>query len=427
MSHEEIGGMPGTDLGGAAAPTTPEQIMLQEEQLASLDPELAQEISQQEQSAEEAIAQDPSQKQEIEAEFERTAIGEIDQVDPALARELAAEATTVPAPASPTPTPEPTPTPTEPQAQPAPSAQAVTQQEQQLAQQDPQLIQQVEQQANQANQQAIQDPQQAAQIVEQSEAQQIQEVAKVDPKLAEELQAQFQGQDLTMNAQGEPEQGVAPTNQVIGNPNQDASQWSWQGANGYCGPNSISMMIEAAGGQQLTEQQVSSWAIEHGDMTRLPKADDPSSIPSLHYGMLPEQAAQAITQLGEQYGITAEVKQGNMGDLEGYLKQGREVMIEVDAQRLWHEPGQSDPGQADHYVVVTGFDPSTDTVYINDPGVQYGKEEAVPLSEFKSAWSTSDDVMIVTSRSGEGSGGEEEQPGPVLLPIRMDASLVRPA
>jgi hypothetical protein len=59
--------------------------------------------------------------------------------------------------------------------------------------------------------------------------------------------------------------------------------------------------------------------------------------------------------------------------------------------------------------------------------VQYGKEEAVPLSEFQSAWSTSNDVMIVTSQTEKSSSGGADavRPGPVLLPIRLDASLVR--
>ena len=120
---------------------------------------------------------------------------------------------------------------------------------------------------------------------------------------------------------------------MIGNPTEDASQWTFQGANGYCGPNSISMMIEAATGHHMTEQQVAQWAISNHEMTHLPKSMDPAGEPSLHYGMLPDQAANALNALGSQYGITAEIKSGNMNDLEGYLKQGREVMIELDDQR----------------------------------------------------------------------------------------------
>ena len=76
----------------------------------------------------------------------------------------------------------------------------------------------------------------------------------------------------------------------------------------------------------------------------MPAADDPSTLPSIHYGMTAEEAAAAINHWGEQYGVTAQAQYGNMSELEGYLKQGREVMIVVDAQQIWHEPGQPDPG-----------------------------------------------------------------------------------
>jgi predicted double-glycine peptidase len=122
---------------------------------------------------------------------------------------------------------------------------------------------------------------------------------------------------------------------------------------------------------------------------------------------------------------------GSLSDLEGYLAQGREVMIELDDQRIWHQPGTPDSGAANHYVVVTGVDPSTNTVFINDPGTPDGREESIPLSDFESAWSTSNDVMIVTtttstdaSDAASGGGLKQASPGPVLLPILLDRGLV---
>jgi len=259
--------------------------------------------------------------------------------------------------------------------------------------------------------------------------------------------------DMSYDGSGDPERGTAPTSDVIGDPNADASQWSFQGANGYCGPNSISMLVEAATGHHLTEQQIAGWAIDHDEMTHLtPAEDSPAGVPSIHYGMLPEQAVATINEMGGEYGISAKIEEGNMSDLEGYLKGGREVMIELDDQRIWHQAGVKDTDEANHYVVVTGFDPSTDTVFINDPGAPDGKEESLPLSEFESAWSTSDNVMIVTSTSGSpaepssptttstpsppstpstgspsGSAVDEAGsiPGPVLLPITMSSDLIR--
>jgi hypothetical protein len=416
--HEEIGASV-----EAATGADTQALMAQVEELAQKDPQLGVEISQQELAAEQQIQADPQQAQEIENQFERTAVEEIALLDPQLAQQLAAEI-----PPSPSPTPTPQPQSNQP-AEPSPvvSEALIQEQEQALFLQDPQLQAELQQQYSEAEQQGIQTPTQDAQITEQFMTEMAQEIGRVDPQLGQELSNQQHGVDLTMNAQGEPEQGPAPSNQTIGDPNQDASQWSFQGANGYCGPNSVTMMLEATTGLHLNEQQVVDWAVQNGEMTRMPAADDPSTLPSIHYGMTAEEAAAAINHWGEQYGVTAEAQYGNMSDLEGYLKQGREVMIFIDAQRIWHESGQSDPGSPDHYVVVTGFDPSTDTVYINDPGLPYGKEEAIPLSEFESAWSTSQDTMIVTETSkGGGAGGDAEStPGPVLLPITLDSSLVR--
>lgn len=416
------------DSGSATAeqPASQEQIYEQEQQLAEYDPALAAEVVAQEAQAEREAQQNPSEEAQISAQFEQTAIQEIGAVDPQLAQELAAEAQATPHASTTTHQVEPQHT-TPPVA--VPSAQVIEHQVQQLAQQDPSLANEIRGQEAQAQQAAEKDPQQAAQIDEKLEQTENREIGQVDPRLAQELSAQAQQANVTFDAQGDPTQGVAPTDHVIGDPTQDASQWTYQGANGYCGPNSISMLIEAATGHRITEQQIADYAIQHGEMTRLPSADDPSSIPSIHYGMLPQQAANAVNALAQQYGISAEIKTGNMGDLENYLKQGREVMIELDDQRIWHQQGVSDSDSANHYVVVTGFDPSTNTVFINDPGVPDGKAESIPLSEFESAWSTSNDVMIVTDPSNSSGGGVDEatdaRPGPVLLPIVMDGSLAR--
>ncbi len=409
----------------AAAPSA-QEIAQQEQQLAQQDPALAARIAQQQAQAEQAARANPQEEPQIAAQFEHEAIQEIGRVDPQLAQELAAQAQ--PGPHSTTSTHQTEPQHATPPA-PVPSAQVIDQQVRQLAQQDPSLATEIRQQEAQAQQAAEKDPQQAAQIDAKLEHEEVHEIGQVDPRLAQELAAQAQQANVTFDAEGAPTQGVAPTDHVIGNPTQDASQWTYQGANGYCGPNSISMLIEAATGHRVTEQQIADYAIQHGEMTRLPSADDPSSIPSIHYGMLPQQAANAVNALAQQYGITAEIKTGNMGDLENYLKQGREVMIELDDQRIWHQPGVADSGSANHYVVVTGFDPSTNTVFINDPGVPDGKAESIPLSEFESAWSTSNDVMIVTDPSSSSGGGmaqeRDARPGPVLLPIVMDGSLAR--
>jgi hypothetical protein len=218
--------------------------------------------------------------------------------------------------------------------------------------------------------------------------------------------------EQTYGDDGQAEQGVAPTDHVIGNPDQASESWTFQGANGYCGPNSISMLIQSAGGPPISEQDIASWAISNNEMTRLDPSQDSSDMPSLHYGMLPEQAVDAINAIGGQYGITAEAHSGSMEELKGSLASGQQVMIELDDQRIWHQAGVSDPNSPNHFVVVTGIDETTGTVFLNDPGTPDGKEESVPLDDFKSAWKTSDDVMITT----QSAGGDA---GPTFLPVSL--------
>lgn len=422
IAHEEIA----ADTAAAIVPedtsatTLQEQEQEQELELAREDPGVAALIEQQGQQAEQELTLAPQDAGKIEAQFEAEAIAEVAKVDPQLAAELQAEVASRPAP---TPT-----------VAAAPSAAEIQAEEAQLWAEDPTLAAELQSQQEQLLKESDADPQDAAQIYETFVATEIKEIGAVDPTLAQALEAQADATNVTMNDEGEPAQGLAPTSAVIGNPTGDESQWSYQGADGYCGPDSVSMMLMAATGVHLSEQQIETWAAQHGDVG--PLAPSTPDMPSIGVGLNPTEAAAAIDHFGAPYGIKAEViENGNLGDLEGYLAQGREVMIGIDATRIWHDG--PDAGQPNHFVVVTGFDPTTDTVYINDPGDPNGKAEAIPLSEFESAWETSGDVMIVTEPTGEagesggGGGSSSSEPsagvsaGPVLLPIAIDGRLVR--
>jgi len=413
IAPDEIAADTAAATADEASPLT---IQEQELALAREDPSVAAEIERQAEQAEQELALAPQDARQIETQFEQEAISEVGQVDPTLAAELEAEIAS-----RPTATPD---------VQAPPTAAVIDEQEAQLAQQDPALAAELQSQAEQAVKEMVADPKSAAQTYETFIAAEVKELGAVDPTLAAEIEAENNQTYVTIDDAGQPTQGPAPSPTVIGNPTADEGQWSYQGADGYCGPDSISMMIMAATGVHLTEQQIETWASQHGEMG--PLAPTTPDLPSIGVGMNPAEAAATINHFGGQYGIRAEViENGNLTDLEGYLAQGREVMIAIDATRIWHDG--PDAGQPNHFVVVTGFDPTTDTVYINDPGEPDGKAEAIPLSEFESAWETSGDVMIVTEPTGESGGGAAAEsgaaaaPGPVLLPIAIDGRLVRAA
>jgi hypothetical protein len=415
IAHEEIA----ADTAAATAPEETSQLSLQEQELALAreDPSLANVVGQQAEQAEQELALAPQDASQIEAQFEQEAIGEVAKVDPQLATELQAELASRPTQA--------------PEVQAPPTPAVIDAQVAELAQQDPGLANEIQGQAQQAMQEMITDPQNAAQTYETLVATEVREVGAVDPALAKEIEAENNQTYVTINDEGQPTQGQAPTSAVIGNPTADETQWTYEGADGYCGPDSISMMIMAATGVHLSEQQIETWAAQHGDVG--PLAPTTPDMPSIGVGMNPAEAAATISHFGAAYGIRAEViENGNLTDLEGYLAEGREVMIGIDATRIWHDG--PDAGEPNHFVVVTGFDPTTDTVYINDPGEPDGKAEAIPLSEFESAWETSGDVMIVTEPTADAAGGggaegaaSDAAGGPVLLPIAIDGRLVRAA
>jgi hypothetical protein len=234
--------------------------------------------------------------------------------------------------------------------------------------------------------------------------------------------------DITYEPGGDAVQGPAPTHDAFGDPGVEAHDWQFQGdRDGMCGPTSIAMVVNELGrepgGQPLTGADVAQWAIAHGDMT---SDGHHQSASELGYGMTPGQISAVL----DHYGVQSEEHSGgNLHTLEGYLAGGHQVVLSVDAYQLWHNvPADQDPDQANHAVVLTGIDPHTGYAYINDPGTPDGRDEAVPISELMSAWSTSDYTSVMT----EDTAGPEHapsdvhpaHPGYVILPVVLHHELV---
>lgn len=92
------------------------------------------------------------------------------------------------------------------------------------------------------------------------------------------------------------------------------------------------------------------------------------------------------------------------------------VMVTVDAHYIWDrlEPQDQPPkelaNQTDHMVVVIGVDTTTNTVYLNDPGMSsinpatkkpWGQNMAVPLNVFMPAWSAGSYNTTVATVTGD--------------------------
>jgi hypothetical protein len=74
----------------------------------------------------------------------------------------------------------------------------------------------------------------------------------------------------------------------------------------------------------------------------------------------------------------------------------------VDANEIWSPSGEEQlkdllfMPEANHAVMVTGYNDSTQTVILNDPGHPNGAGMKVDLKDFENAWNDSCNFMVST-------------------------------
>ena len=111
---------------------------------------------------------------------------------------------------------------------------------------------------------------------------------------------------------------------------------------------------------------------------------------------------QDMVLLLQKHGIASNLTTGNsMGTLEQDLVGGHKVIAALNAETIWNYPaGNGDRTTPDHAVVVTGVDTGANVVHVNDSGTPDGRNEQIPMATFSQAWTTSDDLLIVTQETG---------------------------
>lgn len=159
-----------------------------------------------------------------------------------------------------------------------------------------------------------------------------------------------------------------------------------QAVSGQCGPTSFAMILSEHTGETVPYTEVVDRAVEMGLLEELPDGS--------YTGMY----AQGMEQLMESYGVETDVEYGDLESLEGYLTEGRDVIVAVDAGELW---GTHDSSFADHYLVITEIDEEAGTVLLNDPGQPDGASYEVPLEDFVDAWGEGGNEMLVTVETGD--------------------------
>ena len=111
---------------------------------------------------------------------------------------------------------------------------------------------------------------------------------------------------------------------------------------------------------------------------------------------------QDMVLLLQKHGIQSDLTTGNsMGTLEQDLAGGHKVIAALNAETIWnYPPGKGNRNTPDHAVVVTGVDTGANIVHVNDSGTPDGRNEQIPMATFSQAWTTSDDLLIVTQETG---------------------------
>lgn len=200
---------------------------------------------------------------------------------------------------------------------------------------------------------------------------------------------------------------VATTPGMYGTPDEDAQFWARQSLDN-CTLMAIASVVGQVTGDMPSEEEI----IELAEKT--PSTTHPGSIyirpadpedPNSGMGTDPRDAVVLLAH----YGIDAEVTDTESEDesgldtgmqaLEEYLAAGQKVIVSVNAQTIWDEPGSRD--QSNHSVSVIGVDVKKGIVHLNDSGIDDGQDEQVPIATFQKAWKTSDYRIIVTEDPDE--------------------------
>ena len=177
--------------------------------------------------------------------------------------------------------------------------------------------------------------------------------------------------------------------EMFGDPSSDAGYWHQQKYPDTCAIVSQEYILEAYIGRDFSEEELAHEAMSKGYYA-----------PGV--GTWPDDVGNLL----EDYGIEVERSDGNtIEDLTDKLSKHQKVIVGIDANEIWTPSGEEQlkdllfMPEANHAVMVTGYDDSTQTVYLNDPGHPDGAKMSVKLDDFENAWNDSCNFMVCTVKA----------------------------
>jgi hypothetical protein len=170
---------------------------------------------------------------------------------------------------------------------------------------------------------------------------------------------------------------------MYGDPAAAAPFWRPQHSSD-CAEMAVADVVGQITGHQPSERQITSLAKKTsgiagaGPIYRRRTGTDITNLPVLF----------------AHYGIQSSLRQESLGGVEQDLAQQHKVIAAVNAQTIWNTAG--DRSDDNHVVVVTGIDTRAGVVHLNDSGIKTGRNEQVSLATFEQAWTTSQNLAVVT-------------------------------
>ena len=172
---------------------------------------------------------------------------------------------------------------------------------------------------------------------------------------------------------------------MYGNPDAAAPYWRHQTSTD-CGEMSVADVVGQVTGDEPTERQITTMA-----------ENTPSTVHSGSIWAPGEYTSNAdLAVLLARYGIRATASHSSIQALEQDLADGQKVIVGLSDETIWNKPG--DRTSEDHFVVVTGVDARAGVVHLNDSGIPNGRDEQVSIATFETAWATSHNFIVVTTR-----------------------------
>jgi hypothetical protein len=170
---------------------------------------------------------------------------------------------------------------------------------------------------------------------------------------------------------------------MYGDPAAAAPYWRQQHSSD-CGEMAVADVVGQITGSEPTEQQI----------TDLAKSTPSTAGTGSIWNVPADTDIRDLPVLLAHYGIEADNIQTSIAALERDLAEKRRIIAIVNAETLWNRPGKRHA--ANHFVVVTGIEPKTGVVHLNDSGVPNGRDEQVPIATFEQAWAPNRNSAIVT-------------------------------